>query len=208
MQNRQAILERFERLYIPEPNSGCWLWAGNTRVSGYGVFKLNGKTIPAHRMSVILHCGDFDRSLFVCHKCDVPGCVNPDHLFVGTPKDNTWDMLRKGRIGKINLIDVANIKLALTAIPVPKISEMAVAYGISQPVIHAIRNGESWEHVKPVSGPVINRPPPPGKFCGTCREYMPFSAFYTMKTGERAGQFVARCTPCQISKKRERRNAV
>lgn len=219
---KPSDMERFAALCMPEPNSGCWLWLGNVRGRGYGTFKMKGAAIPAHRASVILYRGDFDRSLFVCHKCDVPGCVNPDHLFLGTPGDNHRDMVAKSRaawshgefrgegnpFNKLTASAVADIKLALTAVPTPEIYAMARAYGVSPANIHSIRNGETWADVEAASGPVVNLPPPPGKLCGYCQQYKPLSQFYVMKTGKRAGQLVAHCTPCQSRKKKERRNAI
>lgn len=82
----------------PEPNSGCWLWElGQARFDGNGVVKHNRRQRIAHRVSYEIFHGPIPAGMFVCHKCDTPLCVNPDHLFLGTPKDNVDDMLRKGR---------------------------------------------------------------------------------------------------------------
>lgn len=94
-------LPSLEGRYIPEPNSGCWLWTGAATAAGYGVVSKGPrgrqKTYLTHRVAFESVNGAIPAGLFVCHRCDVPSCVNPDHLFLGTARDNTRDMLRKGR---------------------------------------------------------------------------------------------------------------
>lgn len=82
---------------IEKRENGCWEWKGPFFQSGYGRVILNGRSQRVHRVSFQLFNGEFDKSLFVCHKCDNPKCVNPKHLFVGTCKDNTHDSINKGR---------------------------------------------------------------------------------------------------------------
>jgi hypothetical protein len=88
-----ALIEaRVERL----PWSGCWLWP-NEAMNGYGKLGYRGSWIRAHRASWIAFNGDIPGGLLVLHKCDVKTCVNPDHLFLGTGRDNMLDLVNKGK---------------------------------------------------------------------------------------------------------------
>lgn len=93
----EDALSRFESKYTPVTESGCWLWIGSVSSSGYGGFRYNKKMVSAHRASWMLHNGEISADMLVCHKCDTPLCVNPDHLFLGTQKDNMQDKLEKSR---------------------------------------------------------------------------------------------------------------
>lgn len=83
---------------IPVTETGCWLWTGSTTTDGYGSLRFDGKWSMAHRLAYALEKGEIPVGMLVCHKCDVPLCCNPDHLFAGTHKDNIQDCVRKGRI--------------------------------------------------------------------------------------------------------------
>lgn len=76
----------------------CWLWTGATDgVHGYGRFMMRGKNTSAQRVAWMLIYGPIPDGLYVCHKCDTPGCVRPSHLFIGTSRDNMLDAQAKGR---------------------------------------------------------------------------------------------------------------
>lgn len=87
----------FDDKYIPEPNSGCWIWLMSADKLGYGWSSLKKKTLYAHRHSWLIYRGVIPDKQFVLHKCDNPYCINPDHLFLGIQKDNMRDMAAKGR---------------------------------------------------------------------------------------------------------------
>jgi len=75
----------------------CWLFTGSRTEAGYGHIRWNGRQMRAHRVSYLLHHGTDPGALLVCHTCDVPACVRPDHLFLGTQLDNVRDAQAKGR---------------------------------------------------------------------------------------------------------------
>lgn len=90
-------LKRFHDRYIPEPNSGCWLWIGGISTTGYGAFHNGNKTESAHRFSWKIHKGEIVKEEMVLHKCDTRACVNPYHLFLGDHGINMRDCVSKGR---------------------------------------------------------------------------------------------------------------
>jgi hypothetical protein len=135
---------------------GCWEWTGALS-RGYGQFAVGGskRVLGAHRVSWEHVNGPVPPGLFVLHRCDNPRCVRPDHLFIGTIKDNTADMLAKGRhnpprgsrcgTSKLTESDAAAIRsLAAEGFAHPII---ASRFSVSRPTVSLIVARKTWRHV-------------------------------------------------------------
>lgn len=149
-QNNAGAL-RFERMHIPEPNSGCWLWTGAVGGGGYGQFWLNGKQALAHRAAYELFVQEPPPDLFVCHRCDNALCVNPQHLFLGTAADNSRDRDSKLRTAKGEQFARSGINPAtirsILASSLPD-TEWAARLGVTKGAINHIRHRRNWRHVE------------------------------------------------------------
>ena len=97
MPKNMSIEERFFQKV--NKTDSCWFWTGAFTSRGYGSFGVNGKNISAHRYSYQMHIGEIPKGLVICHKCDTPSCVNPEHLWAATQSDNMKDMVFKDRHG-------------------------------------------------------------------------------------------------------------
>lgn len=162
MRNRKRIPleERFWN-YVQKTDT-CWLWTGATRNFGYGVINAGGDggaALVAHRVSWEIHNGPIPAGMVVCHKCDNPPCVRPDHLFLGTVADNNADMRQKGRASggvrdrerhsqtKLTYAQIAEIQA--TFIPgKTTYREFAERYGVAGSTIarYANPNGQDCTH--------------------------------------------------------------
>lgn len=92
----QTLMDRFVEKVVLMPD-GCWHWSAARHAYGYGKIGLEKGNGLAHRIAWALFVGPIPEGMFVCHRCDVPWCVNPAHLFLGTHQDNVDDMVAKGR---------------------------------------------------------------------------------------------------------------
>ena len=143
-----SILEN----YTPVPEAGCWLWLGCWHVRGYGKTGGHDGSRIAHRVFFEAHKGAIPEGLFVCHKCDTPSCVNPDHLFAGTAAENGADAANKGRGREARGEKNSSAKLterqvlAIFNDPRPE-REVADEFGVSAGTVTAIKNGRAWRHL-------------------------------------------------------------
>lgn len=137
-----------------QKTDGCWCWtAALNRENGYGRFKVHGKMVGAHRFSYMLSYGPIPEGLVICHKCDNPPCVRPDHLFPGTHKDNGRDKVEKGRalsgirnaFAKLTDEQVSEIRhLDISGIPQ---REIALRFSLAQTTVSRIVRASAWRHI-------------------------------------------------------------
>lgn len=133
-ENTDLAKARFMHFVRIDNASGCWMWSGYTLPRrGYGQFFFNGKTQRAHRVAWLLFRGAIPPQRYVCHSCDCPQCVNPDHLWIGDAAANNADMAAKGRARLIHY-GPANGMAKLDPSRVSEIRELA-AHGKSRRAI-------------------------------------------------------------------------
>ena len=146
--------ERFWRFV--KKTETCWIWIGGRRSSwGYGAFSpKRGVQTSAHIFSYQLIYGPILEGMFVCHRCDNPPCVNPEHLFLGTPKDNTQDCISKNRFAigeadgnsKLFPTDVLEIRRLYNS-KLYSQQQLADRFGVSRPHISLLVRDKSWKHL-------------------------------------------------------------
>lgn len=163
MKGRQPrpALERFEEKIERITESGCWLWThglSSQKVAkdSYGVFRLTKeKGEKAHRAAWMLFKGEIPDGMLVCHRCDIPSCVNPAHLFLGTNAENMADMKAKGRAkgrkgeshpsAKLNEEKVVAMRKLFEAGMTSY--ELAPIFGVSKSLVHVVVSRQNWKHV-------------------------------------------------------------
>lgn len=158
----------FWDMVIPEPNTGCWLWMGQQLRHGYGLLGYGRGRTQAHRLAwVLAHgpipTGDGYHGTCVLHRCDNPPCVNPDHLFLGSNRDNDKDRVRKGRQARGAVVEPKNRArgersgmakltetevLAMRSATVRDYRALGVRFGINPRTVRDVLTGRTWRHVQ------------------------------------------------------------
>lgn len=152
LQNTSKLVRFFwSRVHVTET---CWLWVGAIHNKGYGGINLRKHIkIAAHVFSFVIHYGTKPKGLHVLHRCDVPNCVRPDHLFTGTSVDNVKDMVAKGRNmrGDKHYAAKLSVKKVLEILRKHEAGisgkDLAIQYGVSSTTISAAISGRTWKCV-------------------------------------------------------------
>lgn len=135
---------------FPDLN-GCMNWIGSKNNKGYGQINISGRPMLAHRYSYALFNGEYNKNWCVLHKCDNPSCVAPEHLFLGTKKDNMQDCKNKGRIfipkSRENPLSNHAKKLIIMFIKqgIP-CTQIASAYQVNSSIIYRLKNKANYDH--------------------------------------------------------------
>lgn len=149
--NKVALDERFWSKV--QKSDDCWEWTAYKDSWGYGIFGYKGKTVRAHRHSYLAYFGPYNNELLVCHSCDNPACVRPDHLFLGTNQDNAQDAVQKNRtaygprnhktkLTEKEVLDIVN--LWRQGVPRKIISQR---FNIDASVVTRIMSGQCWRRL-------------------------------------------------------------
>ena len=124
----------------------CWEWQGRVNEKGYGLFRISGKTIRAHRFSLELHKGKLQTGYFALHTCDNPPCCNPNHLYAGTLLQNIHDKMERGT--QIQKLDPDSVRYIRSQRGKQTQVALAAELGVSIPLICRVQSRRIWGHVE------------------------------------------------------------
>ena len=149
--DKEVVEKRLLAKRLVDPETECWIWTGARRSKErpYGKLSIDNKTVNVHRIAAWLWKGlHLKSSLFVCHRCDNTLCFNPEHLFLGTQKDNIEDMDKKGRGNRWKKLTEQNV-LEVDALLAKGVryEKIASLFGISSGHVRAIESRRWWKHV-------------------------------------------------------------
>lgn len=146
---RPTLKERLLKGYEEDQTTGCWNWIKYRDRDGYGNIAVKSKPMQAHRASYQVFVGPLEPSLFICHTCDNPSCINPDHLYQGTHKQNQKDKQNRQRIvGEkhpyAKLKDTDILKIRNSDLSQEKLGKI---YNVTQAHVGRIKRNLNWSHI-------------------------------------------------------------
>jgi len=152
----QALAERLMLNIERITETGCWIWLAYCNADGYAIIKYDGKPVQAHRLAYKAFIGDFSASLQVLHRCDVPCCLNPTHLFLGTHADNMRDRESKGRAnhprgnlsGKSKLSETKVVEIKRMLKNGSDYAAIARIYSVDRRTVYDIAIGRTWSWLR------------------------------------------------------------
>lgn len=135
---------------IVKAENGCWIWTAAKNPAGYGVMVYKKNLRLATRISWMEHVGEIPEGMNVCHRCDDPACINPEHLFLGTQRENMHDMIGKGRQYHPSGEDTHNCRLSWDKVRHIRSSglpgtELARLYGVKKNTIYSVLKNRTWK---------------------------------------------------------------
>ena len=163
----QDVIDRFwSKVEYPGNDQDCWEWQAGKDKNGYGAFAehMGYSPIGAHRLSWEYYNGNIPNNMLICHTCDNPPCVNPDHLFLATNIENMLDMKQKGRAArgsnngnsKLTEIEVLDILTGIHNTTYTSIKDIQLKFKISKHTIYQLLDGKIWQHITTTFQPTIS----------------------------------------------------
>jgi len=166
-----SVKERFEAKFEVVEKTGCWIWVATTDESGYGCFTYKGRKARAHRVSLQIYEDKYPGDLLVLHQCDIPGCVNPDHLRIGTHQENVDEYNRRGdpelleegrrgrslSLGRLTPPQVIQVRRKYWVMDLTQ-EEIAESLPITKSALNRLLKGDTYSWL-PIWPPYADEPP-------------------------------------------------
>jgi hypothetical protein len=141
---RVSLKDRFDR-HVEKRADGCWEWTGAKTRGGYGSLGYERKTYRANRAAYLAYVGEIPPGMMVLHKCDNPSCVNPDHLWLGTHRENMADAVRKDRVFRGGTVKKLTAEAVCRLRSGGSVAEICREFGVTERYALSVRAGNTWK---------------------------------------------------------------